>query len=86
MVLTGRAAVTALAGLLAVLAFRTVAAVIVIDLLILAAIGADVALAASVRDLRPVRFGDPAHPQRRAQASARRSPGRVAAERWRPAD
>lgn len=58
MVLTGRAAVTALAGLLAVLAFRTVVAVIVVDLLILAAIGADVALAASIRDLRLSRSGD----------------------------
>ena len=58
MALTGRAALAALAGLLVVLAVRTIAAVIVVDALILAAIGADVLLAASVRDLRLSRAGD----------------------------
>jgi uncharacterized protein (DUF58 family) len=58
MVLTGRAALAALVGLLAVVAFRTVAAVVVVDLLIVIAISGDVMLAARVRDLRLSRAGD----------------------------
>ncbi len=58
MALTGRAALAALGGLLIVVAFRTVAAVVVVDLVVVAAIGADVLLAASIRDLRLSRAGD----------------------------
>ncbi|MGO8960832.1 MAG: DUF58 domain-containing protein [Streptosporangiaceae bacterium] len=58
MVLTGRAALAALAGLVALLAFRTVVAIIVVDLVLIAAIGADVRLAASVSGIRLSRTGD----------------------------
>ncbi len=58
MALTGRAAVAALIGALVVLAFRNVAALLAVDALILAAIGADLLLAAPVRALRLTRAGD----------------------------
>jgi uncharacterized protein (DUF58 family) len=58
MALTGRAAVAAVIGALVVLALRTVAALLVVDALILAAIAVDLALAAPVRLLRLTRAGD----------------------------
>jgi len=58
MALTGRAAVAAVIGALIVLAFRDVAALIVVDAVILAAIAADLLLAAPVRPLRLARAGD----------------------------
>jgi uncharacterized protein (DUF58 family) len=58
MALTGRAALAALIGALAALAFRTVAALIVVNVLILAGIAADLLLAAGVRQLRMTRAGD----------------------------
>jgi uncharacterized protein (DUF58 family) len=58
MALTGRAGLAALAGALAVLAFRTAAALAVINGVILATIATDVALAAGVRQLRMTRAGD----------------------------
>jgi len=58
MVLTGRAGLAALVGILAVLAFRTVAAFAAVDGLILVAVVADVALAGPVRSLRLSRAGD----------------------------
>jgi uncharacterized protein (DUF58 family) len=58
MALTGRAAVAAVIGALIVLAFRNVAALIVVDAVILAAIAADLLLAAPVRPLRLARAGD----------------------------
>jgi uncharacterized protein (DUF58 family) len=58
MALTGRAAAAAVIGALVVLALRTVAALLVVDALILAAIAVDVALAAPVRVLRLTRSGD----------------------------
>jgi uncharacterized protein (DUF58 family) len=56
--LTGRAALAALAGAVVVLAFRSVAALIVVDGLLVAAIAADLLLAAPVRALGVARFGD----------------------------
>jgi uncharacterized protein (DUF58 family) len=58
MALTGRAAAAAAIGVLIVLAFRTLAAVLAVDGLILAAIAADLILAAPVRGLRLTRSGD----------------------------
>jgi len=58
MALTGRAAVAGAIGALIVLAFRNVAALIVVDAVILAAIAADLLLAAPVRPLRLARAGD----------------------------
>jgi len=58
MALTGRAAVAGAIGALIVLAFRDVAALIVVDAVILAAIAADLLLAAPVRPLRLARAGD----------------------------
>jgi len=58
MALTGRAAAAAVVGALVVLALRTVAALLVVDALILAAIAVDLALAAPVRVLRLTRGGD----------------------------
>jgi uncharacterized protein (DUF58 family) len=58
MALTGRAALAALLGALVTLAFRTVAALIAVNALILAGIGVDLILAASVRQLRMSRAGD----------------------------
>jgi uncharacterized protein (DUF58 family) len=58
MALTGRAAAAAAIGVLIVLAFRTLAAVLAVDALILAAIAADLILAAPVRKLRLTRSGD----------------------------
>jgi uncharacterized protein (DUF58 family) len=58
MALTGRAAAAAAIGVLVVLAFRTLAALLVVDALILAAIGADLILAAPVRRVRLTRSGD----------------------------
>jgi uncharacterized protein (DUF58 family) len=58
MALTGRAAAAAVVGALVVLALRTVAALLVVDALILAAIAVDLALAAPVRVLRLTRAGD----------------------------
>jgi uncharacterized protein (DUF58 family) len=57
-VLTGRAALAALAGALVTLAFRTVTAAVIVNGLILAAIVADVVLAAGVRQLRLTRTGE----------------------------
>ena len=58
MALTGRAAVAGAIGALIVLAFRNVAALIVVDAVILAAIAADLLLAVPVRPLRLARAGD----------------------------
>jgi uncharacterized protein (DUF58 family) len=58
MALTGRTALAALAGALLVLAFRTVDALLAVNLLLAAAIVADLVLAASVRRLRITRSGD----------------------------
>jgi uncharacterized protein (DUF58 family) len=58
MALTGRAGAAAAVGVLVVLAFRTLAAVLAVDALILAAIAADMILAAPVRGLRLTRSGD----------------------------
>jgi len=58
MALTGRAAAAAAAGALVVLALRTVAALLAVDALILAAVAADLILAAPVRMLRLGRGGD----------------------------
>ncbi len=58
MVLTGRAAAAAAAAVLVVLALRTVAALLAVDALILAAIGFDLVAAAPVRALRLARSGD----------------------------
>jgi uncharacterized protein (DUF58 family) len=56
--LTGRAAVAAVIGALVVLAFRTSTALLAVDAVLLAAIVADVILAAPVRALRLTRGGD----------------------------
>jgi uncharacterized protein (DUF58 family) len=56
--LTGRAGFAAVIGALVVLAFRTTAALLAVDALLLAAIAADVILAAPVRELRLTRGGD----------------------------
>ena len=58
MALTGRAAAAALLGALVVLGFRTWPALVAVNVLLLAAIGADLMLAASVRRLRITRSGD----------------------------
>jgi uncharacterized protein (DUF58 family) len=58
MALTGRAAAAAAVGVLVVLGLRTVAAFLAVDALILAAIAADLILAAPVRELRLTRSGD----------------------------
>ena len=58
MALSGRAAAVAVAGVLVVLAVRSLATVAVIDGLLLAGIFLDVALAAPVRALRVSRDGD----------------------------
>ena len=58
MALTGRAALAALTGALLVLAFRSVAALLVVNLLLAAAIVADLLLAAGLRRLRITRSGD----------------------------
>jgi uncharacterized protein (DUF58 family) len=55
---TGRAALIALIATLVALAFRTAGALVAADGLIVIAIAADVALAASVRQLRVTRSGD----------------------------
>jgi uncharacterized protein (DUF58 family) len=56
--LTGRAALAALVGALVILAVRVPAAVLAVNALIVAAIVADLALAAAVRPLRLERSGD----------------------------
>jgi uncharacterized protein (DUF58 family) len=56
--LTGRAALAALVGALVILAVRIPAAVLAVNALIVAAIVADLALAAAVRPLRLERSGD----------------------------
>jgi uncharacterized protein (DUF58 family) len=58
MALTGRAAIVALIGTLAALAFRSVWAVLVVDGLIAGGIVADCVLAGGVRQLRATRSGD----------------------------
>jgi uncharacterized protein (DUF58 family) len=58
MALTGRAAIVALIGTLAALAFRSVWAVLVVDGLIAGGIVADCVLAGGVRQLRAARSGD----------------------------
>jgi uncharacterized protein (DUF58 family) len=58
MALTGRAALAALAGALVVLAVRTLPALLAVNAVLLAAILADLALAASVRQLEITRSGD----------------------------
>ena len=58
MILTGRAALVALAGGLIVLAFRTGLALIIVDAVILAGIVADLALAASLGKVIAWRSGD----------------------------
>jgi uncharacterized protein (DUF58 family) len=58
MALTGRVAAAAAIGVLIVLAFRTLAAVVAVDALIVAAIAADLIVAAPVRGLRLTRAGD----------------------------
>jgi len=56
--LTGRAAVAALVGALVVLAARTAGALIAVNAVLVAAIGADLVLAAGIRPLRLSRAGD----------------------------
>jgi uncharacterized protein (DUF58 family) len=58
MALTGRAAIVALIGTLAALAFRSAWAVLVVDGLIAGGIAADCVLAGGVRQLRATRSGD----------------------------
>ncbi len=58
MALTGRAGAAALGGALVVLAVRTVPALLAVNAVLLAAIAADLVLAASVRGLRVTRSGD----------------------------
>jgi uncharacterized protein (DUF58 family) len=58
MALTGRAAIAALIGTLAALAFRNALALVIADGLILLAVAADLLLAAGVRQLRVARSGD----------------------------
>jgi uncharacterized protein (DUF58 family) len=58
MALTGRAAIAAAAGALLILAFRNPAMLIVVNLVLVAAIAVDVALAAPVRAVRLSRSGD----------------------------
>jgi uncharacterized protein (DUF58 family) len=58
MALTGRTALAALTGALLVLAFRSVAALLVVNVLLAAAIVADLVLAAGLRRLRITRSGD----------------------------
>ena len=58
MALTGRAAIAALIGTLAALAFRDGAAVVIVDAVIALAIVADCVLAAGVRQLRVTRAGE----------------------------
>ncbi|HXW46995.1 MAG TPA: DUF58 domain-containing protein [Streptosporangiaceae bacterium] len=58
MALTGRAALAALAGALLLLAFRSVPALIIVNALLVAAVAADLVLAAGVRQLRMSRHGD----------------------------
>jgi uncharacterized protein (DUF58 family) len=58
MALSGRAAAAAAAAVLLVLAFRSTAALVIVDGLLLAAIAADVLLAAPVRGLTVDRRGD----------------------------
>ena len=58
MTLTGRAALAALTGALVILAFRDVAALVVVNGLLLAAIAADLALAAPIRPLLLSRGGE----------------------------
>jgi uncharacterized protein (DUF58 family) len=58
MALTGRAGLAAVVAALVLLAFRDVAALIAVNALIVAAIAADLWLAASVRQLRVSREGD----------------------------
>jgi uncharacterized protein (DUF58 family) len=58
MALTGRAAIVALIGTLAALAFRSAWAVLVVDGLIAGGIAADCVLAAGVAQLRATRSGD----------------------------
>ena len=58
MALTGRAAVAAAAGALLILAFRNATLIIFVNLVLLAAIAADVALAAPVRKVGLARSGD----------------------------
>ena len=58
MALTGRAALVALAGTLAALALRTAAGLLLVDGCIVAAILADLAMAASARRLQFSRSGD----------------------------
>ncbi len=91
MVLTGRAALAALIGLLAVVAFGTVAATVVVDLLIVIAISVDVMLAAGVRDLRLSRAGDTRLPlgqsgsvTLRVENAGRRQLRAVVRDAWRP--
>src|SRR6516162_9342352 len=56
--LTGRAALAALAGAALILAFRAAALIIGVNVLLMAAIAADLVLAAPVRPLRFTRSGD----------------------------
>ena len=58
MALTGRAAIAALIGTLAALAFRDIPALVIVDGLIALGITADCVLAAGVRQLRVSRSGD----------------------------
>src|SRR5215475_3088807 len=58
MTLTGRAALAALAGAAVVLAFRTTAALLIVNSVILLAICADVLFAANLRALAVGRSGD----------------------------
>lgn len=58
MALSGRAAAAAVAAVLVILAFRTTAALVITDAVLLAAIAADVVLAAPVKNLTIERRGD----------------------------
>ena len=97
MALTGRAGAAALLGALVVLAVRTVPALLAVNAVLLAAIVADLMLAASVRGLRVTRSGDTRvllgetaavsvtvrNPGRRPLRAAVRPPGRRAPARRR---
>ena len=58
MALTGRAALAAALGALLILAFRDPAMIVLVNAVLVAAIAADVALAAPVRTVRLSRSGD----------------------------
>jgi uncharacterized protein (DUF58 family) len=91
MALTGRAAVAAVIGALVVLAFRTTPVLLAVDALILAAIAADLILAAQVRVLRlthggdtRIRLGDSGEVTLTVDNPGRRPLRGVVRDAWRP--